>query len=393
MDGEPRTGREATDVRPAAVGETADPVGGRAAVRPGSRSAARRRGRIPVGVAVGVLLVMVLAAAVLLIAGSRHETPIGPLGWTTSEIEGFTDGEQFRSCDFGEAFYSRAGVEDVTVAEGGREDGQTECSGWIAVGDARVTASVIVEPAGEQKREKISSDLPGLEEWTSSGDPGGDGFEGSLAGRPNCRMTGPGSLASVAVSVNGPCSLAAPLARQLQNFGVQLDEEHFAHGLLAVSGPDYLDVGEPEGELSWARYDERIGAASAPGETLDAGNADFPGSTLRLDSARADTLEVCAETTFVLGEDAAGSTTVRVPTLVAVTPNGETSFLSPVEDGLSLAVGEARGITYCGEGVGTIAGDFELLVIPFTFAADADTSRVDEAATAAPDYWAVPVRT
>lgn len=347
---------------------------------------------MPLTVAAGVLAVMVLTAGLLLVGGSRYETPFGPMGWTTSEIESFTDGELFRSCDFGETFYSRAGVEDVTVAEGEREDGQTECSGWIPVGDARVSASVIVDPAGEQKREKISSDLPGLAEWTTSGDPGGDAFEGSLAGRPNCRMTRPGTLASVAVSVNGPCSLAAPLARQLQNFGVQLDQEHSPHGLLTVSGPDYLDVGEPEGELAWARYDERVGSASAEGETLDAGNRDFPGSTIRLDSARADAHEVCAETTFVLGEDASGSTTVRVPTLVAVTPNGETSFLSPVEDGLSLGVGEAREITYCGEGLSTIAGDFELLVIPFTFAEDADTSRVDESATAAPDYWAVPVQ-
>ena len=48
---------------------------------------------MPLTVAAGVLAVMVLTAGLLLVGGSRYETPIGPMGWTTSEIESFTDGE------------------------------------------------------------------------------------------------------------------------------------------------------------------------------------------------------------------------------------------------------------------------------------------------------------
>ncbi|MGY6462349.1 hypothetical protein ACXIUA_00185 [Corynebacterium sp. UMB8791] len=334
------------------------------AAQPHTASTSLRTPLIVVG-AVVATIVVVLAG--LWVFQAVRPAATSATGWDETQLRGFMEGGEITECDFGSDFYASAGVQRVVQKAG-------MCSGTVTSSDGHnVNIDVRTQYAPEGDAQTIGD--PELVGWKETTDPEafipqtlkeldgeGRGMRCQLAGREPI-------LRPIWITVDGPCQLAYPLARQLANLQTFYDFTRIDHGLFDFSRPQYLDVSAPTGEATSALYKDAKQSSIPRENSVALRDAHYDGNTFQISGATitgdGDQQKVCATGTFTLGY-ARGSWYSRfdLPSLVALFPSGYRVELY-FYDHIRLSEGASTSLEMCGE-LSTPQDSTEFAVVPLS---------------------------
>lgn len=317
----------------------------------------QKKGGVPKGalIAGGAILgVVVIGFGGLMAASALRGGPDNPAGVSDEQAASYFDGYSLSTCDFGEEFYKRAGIQEVEVTENG-------CTGWTIPEEGQ--PSVRVWMTESRIRESVSGEpLDGeLGNWRSVS-------AGNIPDQPSYRTVEYGDDASCGAwsssarmgdwmaASSGPCGTIAPLITQLENLTRQYEWNEADHGLFdSAEHPGYLEVGSPDFDLysAWAEAEP-----AEPGTALESQQRDFEGSTIAVDSVRIDGEELCVDATFTLGDNnSAFTNTFYLPDFEVLYGTNEKGLLqAEPTPGLRLEVGESHTYQACGSAPTTVRG-------------------------------------
>lgn len=315
---------------------------------PSSGSTSRNPKKLIVPIAVVAVVALVLGAVYFALTTFLRPSSTGPLGWDADTVAHHFDFDDLRHCQLGSEFYESAGLKDVS-SEGER----TMCSGWTVApkGQPSVKVSISTADGSGAFNENTEVEVPGLEKWRE------EYSESSYLGQEaTCRLTTdePG-LDDVSLKTRGWCDALYPLAQQLTNLARQnefiLDDPGFFDG---ADRPTYVEVQPHTYDAYAGDWSEAIDNASPTGEVVSYGDRNFTGNTFSVNEiiqreSTEGTVDICAETTFTLGEkESRWSSNFTTPSLSAYLPDSSTVSMDYPQNSLSLEQGESINLTFCG---------------------------------------------